>query len=81
MTNPANSDAQIILGDMSLEDMLEPGAPAPRAGGEREKRTGLIASVQEKDVLVEFGPKAQCRGVAFQGQIHGFLRQCFTLAV
>ncbi|MHC5022864.1 MAG: 30S ribosomal protein S1 [Planctomycetota bacterium] len=53
------AEIEAALGDMSLEDMLDPGAPAPRAGAEREKRIGTIASVQAKDVLVEFGPKAQ----------------------
>lgn len=51
------------LGDMSLDDMLDeadkPRKPGAAGAGQREKKTGTIASIHGNDVYVEFGPKSQ----------------------
>jgi len=55
----ASLEAEIskALGHLSIEDLLD--EPQPKRPGARDTRRGLIVSIREGEVLIEFGPKTQ----------------------
>ena len=56
------AEIEAALGDMSLEDMLDVAdkpKPSSSSSGElQELKSGIIVSIQDNDIFVEFGPKS-----------------------